>query len=211
MIGTGVGIGLLLYAGLSGEYHLALGAPIAPFAATLADADHNSTKVGRTRKQAVSIVKKVCIIVISVLCALACLSLYLGETKYILLGAPYLAVGTLIAMLARVPAVKVRLKFFTKHRGIMHTLLLPALAGVGYALFNNAGVRGVLIGFILGYTSHLFADMWNPEKCPLLWPLTKKPIGIGIARADSKFAVVLSYLFTGGFICLGIYLGYLKI
>ena len=73
------------------------------------------------------------------------------------------------------------------HRGITHTLLIPAIVTyVEYLLIPltlsipilfNIGYS-VLFGAIVGYLLHLYADLYNGKGVPILWPIIKKKISI---------------------------------
>ena len=61
---------------------------------------------------------------------------------------------------------------FLKHRGITHTLLIPAVIYCILSQFNfNLMVATQIFGFLLGYVMHIFADMLNKKGVPILWPL----------------------------------------
>lgn len=56
------------------------------------------------------------------------------------------------------------------HRGIFHTLLLPALLfGIMTIFLPIYGVY--YIPLLVGYISHILLDMLTPEGVPLLWPV----------------------------------------
>lgn len=73
------------------------------------------------------------------------------------------------------------------HRGITHTLLVPAIvAAIMYGTSYSLGVyqnistllMSLLFGFEMGWCMHIFADLFNGKGCPVLWPFTKKKIHI---------------------------------
>ena len=67
------------------------------------------------------------------------------------------------------------------HRGITHTLLVPAiLAVLQYWLMSIpiALLPDLIFGFNVGWLAHIAADMFNKKGVPLFWPLTKKHIHI---------------------------------
>lgn len=100
-------------------------------------------------------------------------------------------------------------RWAVKHRGLMHTLAMPALLGYAMTVSSAPIWKNTFIGLIVGYCSHLFADMLTVEGCPVLFPLSKN--NIRILRLQTRNAstwvaallvaalpVVLVYLITGG-------------
>ena len=91
------------------------------------------------------------------------------------------------------------------HRGITHTLLVPALLALAmWAIptylnlvpLINTALMSILFGVQFGYCMHIFADMFNGKGCPILWPIVRKKIP-GILDLPSEgigawlFAIVL--------------------
>jgi inner membrane protein len=71
------------------------------------------------------------------------------------------------------------LSFFTKHRGITHSLIAYVIvAGLFKSLetipVTTFSLSGLFIGSVIGYGSHLLGDMSTPQGIPLLWPLKIK-------------------------------------
>lgn len=59
-----------------------------------------------------------------------------------------------------------------KHRGITHTLLVPAvLYAIIYQFDFNIMVMSQVFGFLFGWVMHIFADLLNKKGVPVLWPL----------------------------------------
>lgn len=64
-----------------------------------------------------------------------------------------------------------RKNIYLKHRGIMHSLMVPFLIYLFYWLiFKN----NTILPFIVGYLSHLFLDMFTPMGVPLFMPFYNK-------------------------------------
>ena len=73
------------------------------------------------------------------------------------------------------------------HRGITHTLLVPALL-IAVMVFTNVyfarwrSLQGVLFslvfGFLYGYVVHIAADLFNGKGCPIFWPITKNKVHV---------------------------------
>lgn len=74
---------------------------------------------------------------------------------------------------------------FTTHRGITHTLLIEIGLTTLFLAMSRAKDNGItriaqslMFGFILGYMSHLIADLCNGKGIPLFWPICTKKIYI---------------------------------
>lgn len=107
-------------------------------------------------------------------------------------------------------------KLFT-HRGFTHTgIVLAAIYGLAY-LINSASdanmatiiLNSLILGFFLGYFSHIYIDLFNYKGCPVFWPIFpnrmhitcvttgsgQEPVFMGIAVI---MLVVHSILVLGG-------------
>ncbi len=70
------------------------------------------------------------------------------------------------------------LRFFTKHRGVIHSLTLCLIISVAIAIFFPI----VAFGFFIGYSMHLVADCFTKMGIKPFWPLkieAKGPITTG--------------------------------
>ena len=67
------------------------------------------------------------------------------------------------------------LQWFTKHRGLFHTLLFGLLISLVLYVFSDIAS----FGFFLGYFFHLLLDCFSPAGVKLFWPLYDKKIGLG--------------------------------
>jgi inner membrane protein len=97
------------------------------------------------------------------------------------------------------------------HRGITHTMLVPAILCVllyflsmQTKLGQMRSVAGSLIfGFLLGYVCHLFADMFNGKGIPLFWPLLQSKVHVADFESNGIQAwlwLVLYFLILGAII-----------
>ena len=75
-----------------------------------------------------------------------------------------------------------------KHRGITHTLLVPAIVSViiYFALGAIPVLPDVLFGFLIAYLSHIVADMFNKKGVPILWPITKHHFYVATFNAQKQ-------------------------
>lgn len=92
------------------------------------------------------------------------------------------------------------------HRGITHTLLVPALVFAFYYFVRTylAGMPGLvtfiaslLFGFEAGYLLHIFADMFNGKGCPILWPLSSNKISFMDLPSSGKVPYVFAIVLLG--------------
>jgi inner membrane protein len=67
---------------------------------------------------------------------------------------------------ARLPDVDINLPI--KHRGLTHSVLLTALLAFAAVYFLP---RNIALGAIVGYISHIIADMATVQGVGLLWPI----------------------------------------
>lgn len=179
LIGIYTGILLAMLGVWGGASVWLVMAAMTPVGAMLPDIDHNSTKLGRKRKAAVGGAKKIAAVA-AVLCLIAYIThearvvgIASAVVKLVLAAA---AICFLI-FLATNPAVKKKLKFYTKHRGIMHTLAVPALLlYLALGVMEAEAATYAILGVAVGYMTHLLADCLTVGGCPFLWPLSYKPI-----------------------------------
>jgi len=63
-----------------------------------------------------------------------------------------------------------------EHRGIMHTLFIPAILLVSCFFVKSEAVDYMLFAGIVGYLSHIILDGFNPTGVPLLAPFYNRKI-----------------------------------
>lgn len=82
------------------------------------------------------------------------------------------------------------------HRGITHTLLVPAILVLLQWLTAPIPVLpSLVLGFNVGYICHIIADLFNKKGVPLLWPLVKEKIHIACVKTASTAQQVLFIIF----------------
>ena len=183
LVGVGVGVaGAYLVVAGKGEELGAIMAFTSTIGCMLPDIDHDNSKIGRKRKFITSLSDKAltALVAVAVIVAVAIIGgvVFGFINDGVRLGAVLstalliVAIGLMRKMLSNSKAVK----WMTKHRGIMHTLI-PVAAIVSLTLITPMRFWFYsCIGLALGYVSHLFADMLTVEGCPILYPLSKKNI-----------------------------------
>lgn len=143
------------------------------------DIDHNQTKLGRERKKVVDLSKKgvkiaAIVAIVVILASLAGFGLNLAaygiNSKYALL---IIFAIILMGLGSKALSNSSTVKWMCKHRGLMHTLIPPAMILLLNFATEAPVFHYVVNGFVLGYLSHLFADCCNKEGVPLFWPIIR--------------------------------------
>lgn len=154
----------------------------------LPDIDHDKTKIGRKRKVLTSMTTAMANVVVfgGIILGLAAAFLVVkgfadfGLSPGVLLGVS--AALCVVAILKKIIGNSKTFKWATKHRGLMHTLVVPAIMFFALKVSDFPLYHYGILGLLVGYLSHLFADMLTVEGCPILFPLTKRNI-----RFPTKF------------------------
>ena len=98
-------------------------------------------------------------------------------------------------------ASKVVSKVGGGHRGVTHSLLVPALFAVAMwavATYFTAIpylptiVMSIIFGAEYGYLCHIIADLFNGKGCPILWPISKSKISL----ADLPSTGIVPWIFA---------------
>jgi len=190
-----VGIGFGIAGGIIGltqsSDFMALAIPVgSAIACWWPDIDHNNSKLGRKRKAVTSALDKTLDTTAKSIIAIAITGLVLDFLNVLKLG-NLLNIILFAAIIAGVYLIVSELvgnskhvKWAKKHRGIMHTLLMPIILYITANAVDQSLWRFLFIGFTVGYVSHLVSDSVTPDKVPALWPITTEPIGITLVKRD---------------------------
>lgn len=181
VVGIGFGIATALYVaeGLGEPAPAMLSMATATFGCMLPDIDHDRSRIGRKRKFVTNLLgnlTKASISVLLVVTVLLMVLLYMGLVSINLdMSTLLISLGGLLGVIAftKVAQKSDHVKWLTKHRGLMHTLIPPVLILVASNASVNVYWRFTFLGLGIGYLSHLLADMLTVEGCPILYPLTK--------------------------------------
>ena len=209
MIGVAVGVAVTLYGIGNGRPIFALGIIGAPFGAMLPDIDHDRSRIGSMRKKLLTGTKWWIFAVSVLLLILFAVTetwekIWSDSLLQVLIAALLLFMALIIA---NTPGIKKKMKFFTKHRGIMHTLIVPVLLVWLGIILKSEIAYVLLLSCALGYLSHLLSDCLTVKGCPLVWPLTKRSIHLIHIREKTVSEFVASILLSGGIIWMGAWLG----
>lgn len=175
-IGTVVGVSIVVYAIKSEQPMLALGAVTAPFGAMLPDIDHDRSKLGAQRKVVMATINKLIgIAFVAVILLALVVGLVYGTATLLLFKETLITVPICgVCLIANSDKMRRKYKFLHKHRGIMHTLLIPALLVIGVYTVDIDWLSSLLLGLALGYLSHLYADCLTVSGCPIAWPISEE-------------------------------------
>lgn len=191
IVGIGFGIGAyLLLSDLGMPLEGAVTAVASVGGSLLPDIDHDNTKIGRKRKFVTNVTAKTLTILMYGACIVSAVLLFLIIKQGMDFGVnPMMLVGGIIGIfflmfLQRTVCNSKTYKWAAKHRGLMHTLL-PA-AAILFVVYSTKApvIRYTALGVVVGYMSHLIADMFTVAGCPILFPLIRA--NIRIMRFESK-------------------------
>lgn len=205
-IGVGAALGVSYVGTQLNSMPLMACAIAIPIGVMLPDADHKNSKLGRS----INMVQKVMLAVVVGGAAVMVLSSVWSSSKSNSLADAAImglvdTCGTWIPLMiclifANSNWADKKFKFFTKHRGIMHTLI-PVLGLLfGCYRVQNMWLKNMLLGVAIGYLTHLLADVETDRGCPLLWPIYAGPVkvlGITTGGAMEKVMVVVDIVAIG--------------
>lgn len=83
-----------------------------------------------------------------------------------------------------------------QHRGVTHTAIIPLILLAAWATYADQSL--LLMAFIQGYASHIALDCLTEQGCPILWPLTKFRVKIGLVQTGTNAeSVICSLIWMG--------------
>jgi len=181
-----------------------------PVGAMIADIDHDSSKLGRSRKNLMTAVSTIfgSLMIVAITFFLA--DAYAKERLVPAVATVFMILIPFLLMtsLAKISFIKNNLKFMVKHRGIMHTLILPCIMFAAAFFIAEPTFKIVVTGLTVGYATHIFADLLTVRGCPVFYPFSKKNINImkiktgtlGEYAAGLIMSAALAALFACGII-----------
>ncbi len=180
---------------------VALGALVAAGAGMVPDLDQRGSTIGRTYGPLTNVAARVIgavsgghrngthsLIGVAVFTAVAYLAAeHGGPLRWVLLW-------VLLGVACRAYGVGV-----PGHRALT-SLIHAVTMGVLTAAVLAAGVDLTMIlvaGMFLGTLSHVVADMLTPQRCPLLWPVSKARYGVGLVTTGNRWtSPLVTFLLT---------------
>ena len=200
VVGIGVGIAAsYAFVKTSNDTTAAIVAVGSAIGCWLPDMDHDMTKLGRKRKVLTNLTSKMASIVVlgGIVGSVALIILMMfGIRDYgIELNLLYISAGGLIILAIASKLIKnsKTFRWATKHRGLLHTLIPPAIMCTALYVSDYPIYRYVVIGLIVGYISHIFSDMLTVEGCPILFPISKNNIRFLKLRTKDKSCTVAAW------------------
>jgi len=203
-IGVATGLAFSIYGLRHGNPAAILGMVSAPMAAMLPDIDHGGSRIGKTKKMVANLV--VAVVILAVIVSAWRYSWHITNYRTLILIVTVVAIPTLILFgLSQTKWGRSAIGFATKHRGIMHTLLLPICIFFAVGFINVSYFRILALGALIGYTSHILADCFTVNGCPILFPITRKNISLlkiktGSAEERICAAVIITLVLVLGFV-----------
>lgn len=206
-IGIAVGIGFAIANSRSGQGAYALIPLItAPIGAMTPDIDHAGSTYGRTRKAITDSVTHLTAFAVFGFAAFTTVYAFFYVSKFIavICAIVYGALSAGLMSIKNNKYLRKRFHFLAKHRGVMHTFLVPALTMSLALIFANQTFYMLMYGFVLGYISHLGADTCTSDGTPLFWPLTERPISLLPIVTGTIAETICCAIICGGIICLSL-------
>ena len=203
-IGIATGLAFSVYGLRHGNPAAILGMVSAPMAAMLPDIDHGGSRIGKTWKMAANII--VAVAILALIISAWRYSWHIANYRTLILVVFVLAIPTLILFgISQTKWGRSLIGFAVKHRGIMHTLLLPICMFFAVGFINEVYFRILALGALLGYTSHILADCFTTNGCPILFPFTRKNISLlkiktGSAEERICAAVIITLILVAPFL-----------
>ena len=193
-IGTAMGAAIAIYGMRQGDYVFALALVTAPLAAMLPDIDHDSARIGKMRKLLANIIVTIIAAAIVIAAWLHGRLILDNYTNLMMVGIGVVIPTFFLFKLSQTRWVRDTWGFVTKHRGIMHTLLIPICASIAAIYIRDRYFLILIYGFIAGYVSHILADCMTTKGCPILFPLVKKNINFMMIKTGSVAEKVQAFI-----------------
>ena len=171
-----------------------------PVGAMIADIDHDNSKLGRTRKTIMAAISTVFASLAVVAISFFLVDAYAGERlapavlTVLMVAMPFI----ILSSLAKTKFIQNNLKFIVKHRGLMHTLILPLVLFAATYFIEEPTFKILITGLTVGYASHILADMMTVRGCPVFFPFTKKNFNFMGIKTGSAWEYIAAAVISGG-------------
>jgi len=185
-IGIAAGAAIAIYGIGQGELAYSIALVSAPLAAMLPDIDHNQAKMGKIRKQIANVAVTVLAVVVVVAAWMYGRIAIENYRTVLLLGLVVVIPTFILFKLSQTRWVRDTWGFVVKHRGIMHTLIIPILTVLATIFITDRYFLILTYGFLAGYVSHILADCLTSRGCPILFPFLKTNIRFNNIRTGSQ-------------------------
>ena len=196
-IGTAVGIAITIYGLRNGINAAPLALVSAPLASLLPDVDHGSSKLGQGRQQVAKIAIAVAGLALIVAAWYYSAYIVANYTTLVTMALGVVGPVAVIIFIGQTRWAKNLIGFASKHRGITHTLVIPACLIFVVWFVHEPYFRILLFGLIAGYLSHIIADCLTKKGCPILFPITTKTINLtNITTGSSGEKICMAVMIT---------------
>ena len=195
-VGFMTGAAIVTYAVSVNSPLMCFGMITAPIGAMLPDIDHHNSKLGRTKDTVFNVIDKICKVVCIVALLVTIAAVFTPARAAIcpISAAAFGVSGVIVFVLS--DKFSKTFPFLTKHRGIMHTLVLPIILLVLCAMSNNPVTKSLVFGLAAGYLSHLYTDSLTKEGTPLVWPLSQDLVGPKLIKTGGVMEYVVAAIFS---------------
>ena len=180
-----------------------------PVGAMIADIDHDNSKLGRTRKNIMAAISTIFASLAIVAVSFFLVDAYTNEnlmpavSTVLMIALPLMILSTL----SKTKFVKNNLKFMVKHRGLMHTLIIPGFLFASTYFIKEPTFKILITGLTVGYATHILADTMTSRGCPIFFPFSKKNfniMGIKTGTAGEYIAAAILSVGIGALFLLGL-------
>jgi len=180
-----------------------------PVGAMIADIDHDNSKLGRSRKAIMTAVSTLFASLAIVAVSFFLVDAYTNDRlmpaigTVLLIALPFL----ILSSLSKTKFIQNNLKFMVKHRGLMHTLIMPVFLYAATYFIKEPTFRILIIGLTIGYITHLLADLLTARGCPIFFPFSKvniKFMQIKTGTAGEYIAAAILSVCVGALFLFGV-------
>lgn len=212
VVGTGAGIAsAMIISANTADPLSVLVAGAAIVGCMLPDIDHDRTKIGRKRKAVTTAGNTLFNIalyggIVLAIAAIWAVTYGFASAGVHITNLIVAVIGLIIVAIAKkIIGNSKTFRWAAKHRGLMHTLFVPVILVVLYFASSFGLWRYAMLGTVIGYLSHLFADMQTVEGCPVLFPLSKNNVRIMKLNTKDSKCTIVAYIDAALFIGLAYY------
>lgn len=211
IVGTGFGVAAAIIGYKTGDANAIATLMGSMIGCWLPDIDHDKTKLGRKRKVVTDTTKSLTNIIlyggvfVGVILTLALLAGFIDYGLDVTTMVLCIAGIGFIIFIRKVISNTNMYKWATKHRGLMHTMVVPAVLYFALGASEAPLYKYSIIGLIVGYISHLFADMLTIEGCPILFPLSRNNFRFLKLRTKDKSCTVAAWVVAIGAVIVSYY------
>jgi len=171
-----------------------------PVGAMIADIDHDNSKLGRSRKNIMAAISTLFASLAIVAISFFLVDAYTKDNltpailTVLMIAVPFL----LLVSLSKTKFAKNNLKFIVKHRGLMHTLILPLALFAATYFIEEKTFKILITGLTIGYATHILADLLTVRGCPIFFPFTKKNFNFMSIKTGSAGEYIAAAIISAG-------------